>query len=74
MQSSILPQLASLNAIGTERLKSGGHAQRPRSDDNLDRIERSGAVFTLSSRDENQLRNAGVGEDVIRAMKDTGRR
>jgi hypothetical protein len=40
----------------------------------IDRIERSGTVFHLSSRDENQLRDAGVGEEVIRAMKDTTRR
>ena len=40
----------------------------------IDRIERSGTVFRLSSRDENQLRDAGVGEEVIRAMKDTARR
>jgi hypothetical protein len=40
----------------------------------IDRIERSGTVFHLSSRDENQLRDAGVGEEVIRAMKDTARR
>ena len=40
----------------------------------IDRIDRSGTVFHLSSRDENQLRDAGVGEEVIRAMKDTARR
>src|SRR3954454_18431564 len=39
----------------------------------IDRIDRSGTVFHLSSRDENQLRDAGVGEEVIRAMKDTAR-
>src|SRR4051794_41128423 len=36
----------------------------------IDRIDRSGTVLHLSSRDENQLRDAGVGEEVIRAMKD----
>ena len=40
----------------------------------IDRIDRSRSVFYLSSRDENQLRDAGVSEEVIRAMKDTGRR
>ena len=40
----------------------------------IDRIDRSGSVFNLSSRDENRLRDAGVSEDVIRAMKDTTRR
>ena len=40
----------------------------------IDRIEQSGATFNLSSRDENDLRDAGVSEDVIRAMKDTARR
>ena len=40
----------------------------------IDRIEKSGTVFRLSSRDENQLRDAGVTEEVIRAMKDTARR
>ena len=42
--------------------------------DVIDRIERSGTIFHLSSRDENQLRNAGVGEDVIHAMRDTAKR
>jgi len=40
----------------------------------IDRIDRSRSVFYLSSRDENQLRDAGVSEEVIRAMKDTARR
>jgi len=42
--------------------------------DIIDRIERSGTIFHVSSREENQLRNAGVGEDVIHAMRDTARR
>jgi uncharacterized protein YcfJ len=40
----------------------------------IDRIDRSGTVFSLTSRDENALRDAGVSEEVIRAMKDTARR
>ena len=40
----------------------------------IDRIDRSGAVFILSSRDENELRRASVSEGVIQAMKDTRRR
>jgi len=40
----------------------------------IDRIQQSGAVFQLSSRDENDLRDAGVSEDVIREMKATSRR
>lgn len=40
----------------------------------MDRVDRSGTVFHLSSRDENQLRDAGVSEEVIRSMKDTARR
>jgi uncharacterized protein YcfJ len=40
----------------------------------IDRIQRSPGAFVLSSRDENYLRDNGVSEDVIRAMKDTGRR
>jgi uncharacterized protein YcfJ len=40
----------------------------------IDRIEQSGTVFNLSSRDENKLRDAGVSEEVIRAMRDTARR
>jgi hypothetical protein len=40
----------------------------------IDRVEHGGTVFHLSSRDENQLRDAGVTEEVIRAMKDTARR
>lgn len=45
-----------------------------RDDAIIDRIDRSRAVFVLSSRDENQLRQANVSEEVIRAMKDTSRR
>jgi surface antigen len=40
----------------------------------VDRIDRSGTTFNLSSRDENRLRDNGVSEEVIRAMKDTARR
>jgi uncharacterized protein YcfJ len=40
----------------------------------IDRIDRSSAVIHLSARDENDLRDAGVSEGVIRAMKDTARR
>jgi uncharacterized protein YcfJ len=40
----------------------------------IDRIERSGQVFRLTGADENELRDAGVSEPVIRAMKDTARR
>jgi hypothetical protein len=40
----------------------------------LDRIDRSGTVFRLTARDENELRDNGVSEYVIRAMKDTARR
>jgi uncharacterized protein YcfJ len=40
----------------------------------IDRIERSGAVYRLTGREENDLRDHGVSEDVIRAMKDSARR
>lgn len=40
----------------------------------IDRVQRSGTVFHLSAADENELRDAGVSEEVVRAMKDTGRR
>jgi len=40
----------------------------------IDRIERSGTVFHLTAADENRLRDAGVSEEVIRAMRDTERR
>jgi uncharacterized protein YcfJ len=40
----------------------------------IDRIERSSTVFYLSAADQNDLRDAGVTEPVIRAMKDTARR
>lgn len=40
----------------------------------IDRIWRSGSVFYLTARDENELRDAGVREPVIRAMRDTARR
>jgi uncharacterized protein YcfJ len=45
-----------------------------RDDAIIDRIESGGAVYRLSSRDENDLRDHGVSEDVIRSMKDTARR
>jgi uncharacterized protein YcfJ len=40
----------------------------------IDRIERSGTIFRLTARDENSLRDKGLSEDVIEAMKDTARR
>ncbi len=40
----------------------------------IDRIERSGTIFRLTARDENGLRDQGLSEDVIDAMKDTARR
>lgn len=40
----------------------------------IDRIERSGAVFRLSASEENRLRDEGVSEEVIQAMKATARR
>ena len=39
----------------------------------IDRIERSGAAFRLTAADENELRDNSVSEDVIRAMKSSGR-
>ncbi len=40
----------------------------------IDRIERSGTVFHLTAADENDLRDRGVSDFVIRAMQDTSRR
>ncbi len=40
----------------------------------IDRIERSHTKFYLSAADETQLRDNGVSEEVIRTMRDTGRR
>lgn len=40
----------------------------------IDRIQRSGTVFHITAADENYLRDAGVGEEVMRAMKNTARR
>lgn len=37
----------------------------------IDRIERSGTRFNLTPADERQLRDAGVSENVIRAMRAT---
>lgn len=48
--------------------------QGVRDDIIIDRIERSGTVFRLSAADQNELRDRGVSEAVIRAMKDTARR
>lgn len=39
----------------------------------IDRIQQSGTVFRLTAADENRLRDANVSEEVIRAMKYTGR-
>ena len=40
----------------------------------IDRIEQSGTRFYLTAADENHLRDNGVSPDVIRSMKETGRR
>jgi len=40
----------------------------------LDRIQQSGAVFHLTTGDENQLRDVGVTDHVVQAMRDTARR
>lgn len=40
----------------------------------IDRIERSGSTFKLTAADENQLRDQGVSEPVIQAMRATTRR
>lgn len=40
----------------------------------IDRVERSGVVFHITAAQENYLRDSGVGEEVVRAMKDTARR
>ncbi len=37
----------------------------------IDRIERSGSVFSLPTSEEIHLRDAGVSDEVIRAMKGT---
>lgn len=49
-------------------------AQGVREDIIIDRIERSGVVFRLTAAEENELRDAGVSEEVIRTMKNTARR
>ena len=40
----------------------------------IDRIERSDVIFNITAADENYLRDSGVSEEVVRAMKDTARR
>lgn len=40
----------------------------------IDRIERSGSTFRVTAADENLMRDRGVGESVISAMKATSRR
>ena len=37
----------------------------------IDRIDQSGSVFSVTAADENELRDAGVSEEVIRSMKYT---
>jgi len=49
-------------------------ARGTRDDIIIDRVERSGTVFHLTAADENQLRDEGVSECVIRSMKATARR
>ncbi len=39
----------------------------------IDRIQRNHSRFYLTGADENQLRDAGVSEEVIRTMRDTTR-
>lgn len=39
----------------------------------IDRVQRSGSVFHMTAADENRLRDAGVSEEVVRAMKNTAR-
>jgi hypothetical protein len=45
-----------------------------RDDAIIDRIERCPNVFHLTAADENFLRDKGVSEQVIRAMRQTARR
>jgi hypothetical protein len=52
----------------------GWTAQGTRDEIIIDRIERSGTVFHLTAADESDLRDRGVSEAVIRAMRDTQRR
>jgi hypothetical protein len=40
----------------------------------IDRIQSSHSVFVLTAADENELRDHGVSEAVIRALRDTLRR
>jgi hypothetical protein len=49
-------------------------ARGTRDDVIIDRIERSGTVYHLTAKDENELRDQGVSEEVILAMKATARR
>jgi hypothetical protein len=49
-------------------------AKGTRDDVMIDRINQCDAVVPLTAADENQLRDARVSEDVIRAMKDAARR
>lgn len=49
-------------------------SQGVRDDIIIDRIDRSGTVFHLTAADQNDLRDEGVSEPVIRAMKDTAKR
>ena len=49
-------------------------ARGTRDDVIIDRIERSGTVYHLTAKDENELRDQGVSEEVIQAMKATARR
>jgi uncharacterized protein YcfJ len=48
--------------------------QGVRNDIIIDRINRSGVASDLTAADQNDLRNQGVSESVIRAMKDEARR
>ncbi|CAN5332630.1 hypothetical protein BH09PLA1_BH09PLA1_20640 [soil metagenome] len=63
----------SSNQIGKSEVISWTD-QGVRDDIIIDRIERSGTVFRLTAADQNDLRDHGVSESVIRAMKNTARR
>lgn len=39
----------------------------------IDRIQRSNSSFRLTAADENELRDAGVSDEVVRAMRYSGR-
>jgi hypothetical protein len=73
-KSSYEHHTAATTAAVTKQDVINWTARGTRDDIIIDRIERSGTVYHLTAKDENDLRDRGVSEAVIQSMKATARR